>query len=146
MNIFLIFVLGFLLWAEPATPKLRDASFSSGAQIKVEVADDHESRYRGLMGRTQLPEHQGMLFIFDFPHRLSFWMKNTYLPLSIAFLDSERKVREIMDMKAQNMMERDEDLQNYMTSCECKYALEMNQGWFKKNKVKVGDRLDLRPE
>jgi uncharacterized membrane protein (UPF0127 family) len=121
--------------------KKKQIKFSSGAQLEVEIADDFDSRAQGLMGRTSLPSNQGMLFIFDGPQKLSFWMKGTYIPLSIAYLDERRKIREIYHMKAQSMMERYEDLQSYPSQCDCQYALEVNQGWFEANKVQVGDHI-----
>lgn len=141
MKILTVLLLSFFLGAKAPVKTLK---FNSGAQIQVEIADSFESRAQGLKGRTSLPTNQGMLFIFEAPQRLSFWMKSTYIPLSIAYFDKEKVLKEIYHMKAQNMMERAENLQSYPSQCECLYALEVNQGWFKKNSVKVGDRFQIK--
>ncbi len=127
--------LGF---AEMATTDLK---FKSGPRLKVEVARSFSERSQGLMNRTKLAQDQGMLFIFDQPQKLSFWMKDTFIPLSIAYLDANKTVKEIHQMKAQKMMEKNQDLSGYPSQCLCQYALEVNQGWFKKNKIKVGDQV-----
>jgi len=141
VKILTVLLLSFFLGAKAPVKTLK---FNSGAQIQVEIADSFESRAQGLKGRTSLPTNQGMLFIFEAPQRLSFWMKSTYIPLSIAYFDKEKVLKEIYHMKAQNMMERAENLQSYPSQCECLYALEVNQGWFKKNSVKVGDRFQIK--
>ena len=110
--------------------------FSNGVEIQVEVAESYTDRMQGLMHRTSLDENQGMLFDFKRPQILSFWMKNTYIPLSIGYFDKNKKLKEIYQMKAQAMMARDQDLRSYPSRCRCVYALEVNQGWFKKNKIK----------
>ncbi len=140
MKILLILVLGFILEAQAP---LKTLKFKSGAQLQVEVVDSFETRAQGLKGRTSLPANQGMLFKFETPQKLSFWMKNTYVPLSIGYFDENKTLKEIYHMAAQNMMERSENLQSYPSQCECLYALEVNQGWFKKNNVKVGDSIQL---
>jgi uncharacterized protein len=130
-------------FAQKAT---RTLVFNSGARLQVEIADDFHSRTQGLMGRTHLPNNQGMLFIFPNPDQLSFWMKNTYIPLSIAFFDQDKVLKEIQDMRAQNMMEKSEDLTSYQSQCLCTYALEVNQGWFQKNGVTPGSRFELKDD
>lgn len=140
MKILMILVFGFILEAQAP---LKTLTFKSGAKLQVEVANSFESRAQGLKGRTSLSTNQGMLFIFDVPQRLSFWMKSTYVPLSIGYFDENKTLKEIYPMKAQNMMERTENLQSYPSKCKCLYALEVNQGWFKKNNVKVGDRIQI---
>ena len=66
--------------------------------LTVEVAKTHEERAKGLMGRTDLPEGHGMLFIYESPQRLVFWMKDTLIPLSVAFFDSDKEIINILDM------------------------------------------------
>jgi uncharacterized membrane protein (UPF0127 family) len=122
--------------------------FKEGVSLQVEVAATMRARNKGLMDRTHMAKDHGMLFVFERPQRLSFWMKDTYIPLSIAYIDKNKVIKEIYDMKPQNMMERTQDLQSYPSQCDCLYALEVNRGWFQRNKIKVGDTLrfkDPRP-
>lgn len=105
-----------------------------GKTLQVEVACDGDSRRLGLMRRATLGENEGMLFLFPETQTLSFWMKNTQVPLSIAFLDEEGKIQEIADMKP--MVEW-----HTRSKTPGKYALEVNQGWFGKNGIAVGDSI-----
>lgn len=104
-------------------------------KIKVEIADTYPERKKGLMERKYLAPCEGMLFIFEESDYHSFWMKNTYIPLSIAFISEGKKVIEIKDM-----MPLDETT-IYRPLYPIKYALEMNQNWFKKNKIKPGAKF-----
>ncbi len=123
-------------------PTLRNVTIhaSSGEEVRVrvEIADDDAERARGLMYRTALAEDRGMLFIFDEEQPLSFWMKNTLIPLSIAFMDSEGRIVDIQDMKP-----LDDDPPSYVSAEPARYALEVNQGFFEERGVKVGDRAEL---
>ncbi|HLR81781.1 MAG TPA: DUF192 domain-containing protein [Paenalcaligenes sp.] len=106
--------------------------------ITVEVADNERTRSRGLMYRKSMPANHGMLFIFDYPHQPCFWMKNTYLPLSIAFITSQGTISSLHDMQPES------------TDTHCPrepilYALEMNQGWFKEHELKPGDKIKGLP-
>ncbi|MEO0139730.1 MAG: DUF192 domain-containing protein [candidate division WOR-3 bacterium] len=102
--------------------------------LYVEIADEPYELQRGLMYRDTLPENQGMLFIFPYPQRLSFWMKNTYIPLSIAYISSDWKILEIYDMEPLNE-------KPIISKNRVQYALEVNRGWFKKRGIKIGDRV-----
>lgn len=113
-------------------------------ELVVEVAEDFRSRYQGLMHRTSLAENEGMLFVFDQPQIMSFWMKDTYLSLSIGYFDKNKVLKEIHQMRPQNMMEKKQDLKSYVSKTKCKYALEVNQGWFKKNNIKIGTQFSFR--
>ncbi len=104
--------------------------------IMVEVCDTPESRQQGLMFRSLLPENEGILFVFDLEGHHSFWMKNTYIPLSIAFITGEGEIVQIEDMQPQ-------DLTLHTSAYPVLYALEMNQDWFRKNGIKVGDRVEF---
>lgn len=110
-----------------------------GRKIKVEVSETPKARAQGLMHRKSLDKNTGMLFVFPRPQRLSFWMKNTHIPLSIAFFDQDQRMLEVMDMKVESILRK--DVRNYVSSSPAQYALEMNQGWFKKNKIKKGSRF-----
>jgi uncharacterized membrane protein (UPF0127 family) len=90
------------------------------------------------MDRTTLGENRGMLFVYPEERELSFWMKNTLIPLSIAYIDSKRRVVDIQDMKP-----LDDEPPSYVSADPAQYALEVNRGFFKKRGVKVGDRVEL---
>ncbi|HKH57965.1 MAG TPA: DUF192 domain-containing protein [Rubrobacter sp.] len=115
-----------------------DASGGKKVEVRVEVADDLAEQAKGLMDRTTLGENRGMLFVYPGERELSFWMKNTLIPLSIAFIDSERRIIDIQDMKP-----LDDEPPHYVSAEPAQYALEVNQGFFEKGGVKVGDRVDV---
>ena len=100
--------------------------------VKAEVAQKEEDRNYGFMNRKKIPDGTGMLFVFEKEQILSFWMKNTPHPLSIAYIDSRGKIRNIYDMKPFSLTPIKS------TSSVC-YALEVPQGWFKKENINVGD-------
>ncbi|MCL2026165.1 MAG: DUF192 domain-containing protein [Leptospirales bacterium] len=104
--------------------------------IKVELADTEDKRALGLMYRRILGDNEGMLFVFDYAARRSFWMRNTYIPLSIAYIGRDGIINEIYDMKP--LDEKTVDSQQ-----PAMYALEMKQGWFARNKIGQGAKLDL---
>jgi uncharacterized membrane protein (UPF0127 family) len=102
--------------------------------IRAEVAADFASRAQGLMYRKQMPSNAGMLFIFDEPGAQCMWMKNTLIPLSVAFMDDSGAIVNIEDMAPQT-----ED--SHCASRPARYALEMNRGWFAARGIKPGMRL-----
>jgi len=102
------------------------------------LASTDEERAQGLMFRKQLPDGQGMLFVFDRDQPLSFWMKNTVIPLSIAFIASDGRILEIKDMQPN-------DLSSVKSSRSARYALEVPQGWFGRVNVKAGDVVKIDP-
>ena len=107
-------------------------------QIDAQVAATDEQRATGLMFRRQMPQHEGMLFIFERPSQQCFWMKNTLLPLSAAFVDDDGTVVNVEDMKPQT-------LDSHCSSRPVRFVLEMNQGWFAKKGIKPGARLAGAP-
>jgi uncharacterized membrane protein (UPF0127 family) len=107
-----------------------------GPAIVAEIASTADERSRGLMERTKLPDGEGMLFVFEKDQTLSFWMKNTLIPLSIAYISSGGGILEIHDMKPQ-------DLTPIHSSRSARYALEVPQGWFARAGIAVDDRLLL---
>jgi uncharacterized protein len=113
---------------------------SGGEQVKVrvEVADDFVERARGLMYREELGERRGMLFVYDEEDERSFYMKNTTIPLSIAFMDAEGRIVDIQDMEP-----LDDEPPHYVSAEPARYALEVNQGFFEERGVEVGDRAEL---
>jgi uncharacterized membrane protein (UPF0127 family) len=116
----------------PQAMLLPTTELSIGQQsVHAEVAATEASRQRGLMYRQLLPNNQGMLFVFDEAAVQCFWMKNTPLPLSIAFIDARGMIANITDMQAQS------------TDVHCpagpiRYALEMKQGWFTEHHIGAG--------
>jgi uncharacterized membrane protein (UPF0127 family) len=111
----------------------------AGEQLAVEVVDTVEGRTRGLMERTTLGEREGMLFVFEESEPRSFWMKNTPLPLSIAYIDDRWIIREIYDMEPLS-------LEPVPSRSAVRYALEVNQGAFERLGIEVGDRVVLSEE
>lgn len=107
----------------------------SSVSVKAEIADTDESRQFGFMEREKIPDGTGMLFVFDRDQILSFWMKNTPHPLSIAYIDSRGKIRNIYDMTPFS-------LASVVSTVSVRYALEVPQGWFEKVGVKVGDIVE----
>ena len=102
--------------------------------IRAEVAADFGSRAQGLMYRKQMPSNAGMLFIFEQPGEQCMWMKNTLIPLSVAFLDDDGRIINIEEMAPQT-------LDSHCARRPARYALEMNSGWFSARGVKPGTRL-----
>lgn len=107
--------------------------------IRAEVAADFASRSRGLMHRKALGPNAGMLFIFDEPAVHCMWMKNTLIPLSVAFVDEHGVIANIADMTPHSE-------QPHCASRPARYALEMNRGWFAAKGIKPGMRLGGIPE
>jgi len=103
--------------------------------IEIELANTSESRQRGLMQRPTLPTNDGMLFVFPDCAPRSFWMKDTYIPLSIAYINEDNQIVNIETMFPF-------DLSQTPSVEPAKYALEMNQGWFRKNNINVGDVVE----
>jgi len=107
-------------------------------KIRVEVAQSEDEKARGLMFRESLAKNEGMLFVYDREEILTFWMKNTPIPLSIAFIDRKGTIVDIQDMEPFN-------LRIHASAWPARYALEMNKGWFRRNGIGVGDRLKIPP-
>jgi hypothetical protein len=106
-----------------------------GHKLTAEVAATEPQRATGLMHRRMLPEHRGMLFVFPYAAPQSFWMMNTYVPLSIAFIDEHGTIVNIAEMKPLTT-------NSHSSTKPAKYALEMNQGWFAKRGIKPGARVE----
>ena len=119
---------------EPQT-NLPRVTLSAGMhQIDAQVAQTPEQRATGLMHRKEMPQHEGMLFAFERPSIQCFWMKDTLLPLSAAFVADDGTVVNIADMKPLA-------LDSHCSDRPVRYVLEMNQGWFAKKGVKPGMKL-----
>jgi uncharacterized membrane protein (UPF0127 family) len=104
-------------------------------RIDAEVAADQQNRMLGLMNRRSMQPQQGMLFVFTENNRHCMWMRNTLLPLSVAFLDEQGAIINIEDMEPQT-----ED--NHCAAKPARYALEMNKGWFAQKGIKPGSKLN----
>jgi uncharacterized membrane protein (UPF0127 family) len=108
--------------------------------VYAELARLPHERSRGLMFRRTLAPDSGMLFIFDAAERQRFWMKNTLIPLSIAFADTAGAITDILEMTALDTAT------DYSASVPARYALEMNRGWFAANAVRPGDTIRGLPD
>ncbi len=124
---------GAQAWAGQALPEL--VLEIKGHKLTAEVVATEPQRATGLMHRRMLPENRGMLFVFAYAAPQSFWMMNTYIPLSIAFLDENGVIVNIADMKPLTT-------DSHHSAKPAKYALEMNQGWFAKRGIKPGARVE----
>jgi uncharacterized membrane protein (UPF0127 family) len=103
-------------------------------QIDAQVAQSPEERQIGLMFRAQMPAAEGMLFVFEAPTKQCFWMKNTLLPLTAAFIADDGTIVNLADMKPQTT-------DTHCSNKPVRYVLEMNQGWFVKKGIKPGTKL-----
>lgn len=106
---------------------------------RVEVAFRQKERTIGLMFRDKLDNDHGMLFIYPQEHNLSFWMKNTRIPLSIAFINSSETITQIEPMAPYS-------LTSHTSTAKVRFALEMEEGWFRKNGITVGSKVDFPSE
>jgi hypothetical protein len=107
----------------------------NGHKLTAEVAHTDPARAQGLMHRRMLPENRGMLFVFTATAHHAMWMMNTYIPLSVAFIDERGVIINIEDMKPHTQ-------DTHPAAKPAKYALEMNQGWFGKRGIKPGATVD----
>lgn len=106
----------------------------STVSVTAEIAQTENERNRGFMERKKIPDGTGMIFIFESDQILSFWMKNTPTPLSIAYIDSRGRIRDIFDMTPHS-------LSPVKSTVRVRYALEVPQGWFDRTGVKKGDTV-----
>jgi uncharacterized membrane protein (UPF0127 family) len=120
-------------------PTSRVTFDGSTAVLRVRVADDAGERRRGLMGVTRLGDEEGMAFVFEAPVEGGFWMKDTLIPLSIAFVDEGGRIVTIREMRpcAADPCPRYQAAEPYVL------AIEANRGWFDRSGVEVGDRATL---
>jgi uncharacterized membrane protein (UPF0127 family) len=126
--------------ADPTPFGLKTAELKiSNVPLTAEIADTPQASENGLMFRDSLPADRGMLFIFEQPRKASFWMRNTKIPLSIAYIDSAGKILEI---KSMNPLDETVVPSN---SDQIAYALEANQGWFAQHGISSGAIVDGIP-
>lgn len=148
MKLFLALLLGMPLMlaarpagAQPGKPNtgLPVIKLSIGGHpLTAEVAANNGQRFTGLMHRFSLPPDHGMLFVFAAPRTQSFWMRNTYIPLSIAFMDSDGRILNIEDLAPQ-------DDRSKWSAGPALYALEMRKGWFAQKGIRAGAKVDGLP-
>ncbi len=120
------------VWAQNSMPVMElSAGFH---RIEAEVAASDQNRQVGLMNRKAMPQQRGMLFVFTQNNTHCMWMRNTLIPLSVAFIDDEGYIINIEDMQPQT-----ED--NHCARQPARYALEMNLGWFAQRGIKPGVKL-----
>jgi uncharacterized membrane protein (UPF0127 family) len=142
-NVALLLLLSFLFGVACAqdTPQLNlpRVTLTAGIhQIEAQVALTPEQQSIGLMFRKEMPQNEGMLFVFQNPSKLCFWMKNTLLPLTAAFVGDDGVIVNLVDMKPQTT-------DSHCATRPVRYVLEMNSGWFAKKGIKAGARLAGKP-
>ena len=131
----LLAALALFTYGATADPALKTTQLRIGAHaLKVEVAASDPQREKGLMFRKTLGKNDGMLFIFDDPGYHSMWMKNTLIPLSVAFLDGDGRILNIEDMEPHT-------LDAHTAAGPARYALETNKGWYAERRIKPGDKV-----
>lgn len=111
--------------------------------VEVEIADEPQERNTGLMFRESLDQNSGMFFVFEREDRLSFWMKNTLIPLDMLFIDENFEIVEIKEFVPPCL---DDPCPNFPSSKPAKYVLEVNGGFVEKNNIKVSDKIALKTE
>lgn len=136
--IFCIFALGVSCRNSNLEKKTLTLCKADGTElsVKAEIAVKPEDRNFGFMERKNIPDGTGMLFVFEYDQILSFWMKNTPTPLSIAFITKDGKIKDIFDMQPFSTASK-------TSTGYVRYALEVPQGWYKKNGIKTGDVLKI---
>ena len=107
-------------------------------RIHAQVALTPDQRATGLMFRREMPQHEGMLFVSELPYQQCFWMRNTLIPLAIAFIADDGTLVNVVEMKPQT-------LDSHCSAQPVRYVLEMNQGWFAKKGIKPGMKLTGSP-
>lgn len=130
-----LLLLSIALAAPPLAAQLARIELSAGFhRIEAELAADQATRMQGLMNRRSLPANHGMLFVFVQAAQHCMWMRNTYLPLSVAFLDEEGHIINIEKMQPESEV-------NHCASRAARYALEMNRDWFDSKGIQPGMRI-----
>lgn len=132
--------LALPLWCgaqAPASPQMNlpRATLRAGMHVlDVQLAQTPQSRQTGLMFRQEMPGHEGMLFVFDYPSTQCFWMRNTWIGLSAAFVADDGTIVNLADMQPRSD-------QSHCSAKPVRYVLEMNQGWFAKRQIGAGYKL-----
>ena len=133
--------LGFAAAAVAQDASFAGTTLTAGMHVvEAEIARTDAQRAQGLMFRDSLPGNTGMVFVFDAPARQCMWMKNTPLPLSVAFIDADGTIVNIVDMPPHTL-----DSHCSTKGVPVLYALEMRQGWFRQRHIKAGMRIGNLP-
>lgn len=141
------YLIGAIAWAalaplsaqeQPQSGLPRTTLTAGFHQIEVQVASTPPQQATGLMFRSEMPQHEGMLFVFPEPKQQCFWMKNTLIPLTAAFVADDGTVINLEDMQPQTT-------QSHCSVKPVRFVLEVNQGWFAKKGLKAGTRLSGPP-
>lgn len=139
MHMLVVWTMVSQAWAEEVSVSLEKLPTTQlqlqNQQVLIEIADELHERQKGLMFRTAMPENEGMLFVYDAMAERRFWMKNTSIPLSIAYIDNLGVIVHIADM--QPFSEK-----GVSSVYPAQYALEMNQGWFATHNITVGYKIE----
>ena len=136
-----LLVLGTTLAAAQERPQLELPRVTLGAgmyRIDAQLATEPEQRQIGLMFRAEMPQHEGMLFVFEEPAVQCFWMKNTLLPLTAAFVADDGSIVNLADMQPRTT-------DSHCSAKPVRFVLEMHQGWFARRAIKAGFRLTGKP-
>ena len=121
-------------------PKLPTITLSVGDKVlSTEVADDEAEREKGMMFRKEMPEGTAMLFVLDAPQKPAFWMRNTLIPLSVAYVNTFGMIMEIHDLQPKDERPVSADFDSIL------YAIEVPQGWFSKNGILAGSMVKGLP-
>ena len=139
VNLFLgiaaVFIPTWISAQEIPQTNLQRAKLTAGMYvIDAQVAQTPEQRQIGLMQRKAMPQHEGMIFVFEQSSQQCFWMKNTLLPLTAAFVADDGTIVNMADMKP-------ETTESHCSATPVRYVLEMNKGWFSKKGIKPGSKL-----
>jgi uncharacterized membrane protein (UPF0127 family) len=131
----LITLIALSCWAQSPQLELPRVQLQTGMyQIDAQVASTPEQRAIGLMYRRDMPQHEGMLFVFEQPQVQCFWMKNTLMPLTAAFIADDGRIVNLADMQAQTT-------DSHCSEKPVRYVLEMKQGWFASKHIRKGQQL-----
>jgi uncharacterized membrane protein (UPF0127 family) len=130
-----VFLLGAMVLPALADPLVTHILRIKNHEVRAEVAITEQARLRGLMFRDSLAQDSGMLFAYPRAEVSAMWMKNTKIPLAVAFIDSTGRILNIAEMEPFSE-------QPHASAGAVAYALEMNRDWFRKNGIKAGDRVE----
>ena len=136
--IYMVLILVFINCDSTDTKQNKKiTAFIGKVKVNLEIVATEESREKGLMYRSKLGLYEGMIFVFPFPRETSFWMKNTIIPLDLAYVDENERIVEIKSMPV------DDGLTTYPSKVPILYAIELNYGWFKKEELEIGTLVRL---
>ncbi len=136
--------------APHAAAALASVSFGANAvrsepvRMRVEVADSDELRFCGLMHRRSMPDDHGMLFVFPADQTGPFWNRNTFIPLTLAWIAADGRIVDLTDLPAVKPEDDPQPVVYSGPALAYRFVIEANQGWYARNQVSIGDRVDLQ--